>query len=165
MTPQQAIDFVRTHGVVLASAKGPVPRLAEVIAGGPIKGSWWGHPKGHHVFRVFRAVSESPDILTCRLVGAKITFVHRRLWPALVRAARHFSPRQLEEAGQEHTAAGYHVARNVAFPKWVPAEVMKQAKLLNEQEALQALGSWTGSAKQTVRTRDLVSTSPRQRRR
>jgi hypothetical protein len=142
VTPKQAIDFVGEHGVVLASGKGPVPRLAEVIAGGPIKGSWWGHAKSHEIFRIFSALGESPEILVCRLVGGKITFVHRRLWPALVRASSHFSARQLEQAGQEHTESGYHVARNVAFPKWVPAEVTKQAKLLSEQEAVHALGSW-----------------------
>jgi hypothetical protein len=148
MTPEQAIDFVRAHGVVLASGKGPVPRLAEVIAGGPIKGSWWAHPKSHDIFRVFQALDESSEVLVCRLVGGKITFVHRRLWSALVRAASRFSARQLERAGQEHTASGYHVARNVAFPEWVPKEVIEQARLLSEQEAVQALGSWVGDAQQ-----------------
>jgi hypothetical protein len=142
MTPERAIDFVRAHGVVLASGKGPVPRLAEVIAGGPIQGSWWAHPKSHDIFRVFQALDESSEVLVCRLVGGKITFVHRWLWPALVRAAPHFSARQLERVGQEHTTSGYHVARNIAFPKWVPQGVVEQAKLLSEQEALHALGGW-----------------------
>jgi hypothetical protein len=33
LTAEKALAFVREHGVVLASGKGPVPRLAEVIAG------------------------------------------------------------------------------------------------------------------------------------
>ena len=33
MTADDAMSFVREHGIVLASGKGPVPRLAEVIAG------------------------------------------------------------------------------------------------------------------------------------
>jgi hypothetical protein len=36
---------------------------------------------------VTRAVRDSDDVLVCRLIKGKITFVHRRLWPALVRAA------------------------------------------------------------------------------
>ena len=76
----------------------------------------------------------------------KLTLVHRRLWPALVRAARHFSARQLDEAGQEHTAAGYHVARTVPFPKWVPHQVIEEAKLLTEEEALQALDTTLNKA-------------------
>jgi hypothetical protein len=138
-TTQEAIEFVRRHGIVLVSGRGPVPRLSEAIVGSPINGSWWAHPLSHEIFRIFRALGSSPEIIVCRLVNNKLTFVHRRLWPALVRAARHFSARQLEEAGQEHTASGYHVARTVPFPKWVPKQVIKEAKLLTEEEALQAL--------------------------
>jgi len=148
MTPEQAIDFVRTHGVVLASGKGPAPRLAEAIVGGPIKGSWWAHPKSHEIFRIFSVVGESSEVLVCRLVAGKITFVHRRLWPALLRAASHFSARQLAKVSQEHTASGYHVAHSLAFPTWVPQEVAEQARLLSEQEALQALGSLVRGAQQ-----------------
>jgi len=32
MTPAEAIEFVKTHGVVLESAKGPIPNLAEAVA-------------------------------------------------------------------------------------------------------------------------------------
>ncbi len=142
MTTEEALDFIRHHGVVLASAKGPVPRLAEQIAGAPIKGSWWAHPRSHEIFRVFQALEESDQVLSCRLVGGKLTFVHRRLWPALVRAASHFTARQLAQAGQEHTDAGHHVARDMPFPQWVPADVMTQSRLLGEAEALRALGDW-----------------------
>src|SRR3954471_20208182 len=82
------VGFVARHGVVLASAKGPVPNLAEAVAGEPIRGSWWGHEKGSQIFQALGLVDESPDVLCFRLVQRKITFVHRRLWPALVRLAR-----------------------------------------------------------------------------
>ena len=36
--------WVREQGIVLQSARGPLPNLAEWIAGEPIRGSWWGHP-------------------------------------------------------------------------------------------------------------------------
>jgi hypothetical protein len=35
MTAVEALAFVEAHGVVLVSAKGPVPRLTEAIAGEP----------------------------------------------------------------------------------------------------------------------------------
>jgi hypothetical protein len=39
------LAWVREQGVVLQSARGPVPNLAEQIAGEPIRGSWWAtHP-------------------------------------------------------------------------------------------------------------------------
>jgi hypothetical protein len=142
MTSDEALALVRHHGVVLASGKGPVVRLAEAIAGGPIKGSWWAHPSSHQIFRVFQALGESPEVLVCRLVGGKISFVHRRLWPALVRAADHFAPRRLAQVHQQHTAAGHHVNRDIAFPLWVPPEVLREARQLDEQQALDALGPW-----------------------
>src|SRR5580704_1458010 len=47
-----ALSFIREQGVVLVSAKGPAARLTELIAGEPIRGSWWGHPKSHEIFEV-----------------------------------------------------------------------------------------------------------------
>ena len=160
MTPKQAIAFVREQGVVLASGKGPVARLAEVIVNEPIKGSWWAHPKSHQIFAVFQALSDSDDILVCRLVNGKITFVHRRLWPALVRAAAHFSARQLAQVNQEHTAAGHHVSHDIAFPGWVPPAVTRLARLLDEQEALQALGTWTGQPNKSLKARRRKTARP-----
>src|SRR3989442_15991096 len=89
MTSGQALAFIREHGVVLEAARGPVPSLAEVIAGEPVRGSWWSHPKSHQIFAVTRAVRESDDVLVCRLIRGKVTFVHRRLCAALVRGAGH----------------------------------------------------------------------------
>ena len=140
MTTDQAIGIVRKHGVVLASAKGPVPRLADIIAGESIKGSWWAHPKSHEIFAIFQEVGESPDILVCRLVNGKVTFVHRRLWPALVRVADRFQANQLAQVHQEHTPSGHHASRELSYAKWVPPEVVEQAQRLSEQEAWSALG-------------------------
>ena len=142
MTADKAIAFIKKHGVVLASAKGPVPRLSEVIAGEPIKGSWWAHPKSHRIFDVFQVVADSADVLVCRLVNGKVTFVHRRLWPAVARIAKKFPANQVSQVHEEHTASGRHVTRDVPFPKWVPQTVMERAKGLSEQEAFDALGSW-----------------------
>jgi hypothetical protein len=140
MTADEAMAFVREHGVVLASAKGPVPRLADVIAGESIKGSWWAHAKSHDIFNIFQEVGESPEILVCRLVNGKVTFVHRRLWPALVRVAHRFQANQLAQVHQEHTPSGHHVSRELSYPKWVPPEVIEQAQRLSEQEACSTLG-------------------------
>jgi hypothetical protein len=141
MTFEEAHSFVRERGVVLASGRGAVPRLAEVITGEPIKGSWWAHPKSHQIFSVFQRLAESPDILICRLVGGKVTFVHRRVWPALARLADQFQPEQLAQVHQAHTAAGHHVAHEVAFPAWVPPEVLAEAQRLSESEAREVLGA------------------------
>lgn len=144
MSHDEAIDFVRTHGVVLASAKGPIPRLTDAIVGEPVRGSWWGHPKGKVIFRILRSVAESDDILACRLCGGKVTYVHRRLWPALVRAAAHFKPEQLARLREEHTESGRHVVHEIAYPGWVPEPVKLAARKLSESDALQRLGQAVG---------------------
>ena len=79
-TVDQALDFVREHGVVLASAKGPAPRLTEAIVGAAIKGSWWAHPQSHRIFAILTEVGESEQILACRLINGS----RRRLWNRLV---------------------------------------------------------------------------------
>ena len=94
---REALAFVREHGVVLVSAKGKGPNLVEAIAGEPIKGSWWGHSAGKRIFTVLNAVTESDEVLVCRLIDGKITLVHRRLWPALVRLAEAFPPERISQ--------------------------------------------------------------------
>lgn len=58
--------------------------LAEAIAGEPIKGSWWSHPKGKLIFNVTSALEESQGVLSCKL-GGRVTFVDEALWAALYR--------------------------------------------------------------------------------
>ncbi len=142
MTPRQAGAFVRKHGVVLESAAGPVPSLAVAIAGRPIRGSWWSHPRSQEIFELTQTIRGREDVLVCRLVNGKVTFVHRRLWPALVRAAKRFPKKQLAQVREVHTTSGRHVAKETAFPKWVPEEVLAEASRLSEQEAVRELGDW-----------------------
>ena len=151
MTADEAMAIVREHGVVLASAKGPAPRLAEIIAGESIKGSWWAHSKGHEIFAIFKQIGESPDILVCRLVNGKVTFVHRRLWPALVRVAHRFEANQLAQVHEEHMPSGHHVSHELPFPKWVPPEVCADAQRLSEDEACSALGPWLTSPEKALK--------------
>src|SRR5205814_1136046 len=83
VTSLDSIAFVKRHGIVLESARGPVPNLAEAVAGERIRGGWWGHPKGRDIFAATRAVRDSPDVLVCRFLDGKVTFIHRRLWPTV----------------------------------------------------------------------------------
>ena len=141
MTSQQVLAFVRRHGVVLQAARGPVPSLAEAVAGAPIRGSWWAHPKGHAIFRAAAAASDSPDVLVCKLVEGKVTYVHRRLWPALVKLAPAFPRGRLAKVWEEHTPSGAHRARRLAFPRWVPPQVARQARVLPLPEARRLLAN------------------------
>ena len=140
MTPNNAIAFVRAHGIVLESARGSVPILAEAVAGERIQGGWWGHPKGHDIFVATRAVRDSPDVLVCRLLGGKVTYIHRRLWPAVVRLAARFRKDSLAAIQEEHTASGSHRIVRTPFPDWVDTETQEAADRYTEEEALSELG-------------------------
>ena len=139
MTPKQALNFVKTNGVTLESGQGPVPSLAQTIAGKAIRGSWWAHPKGHVIFLCSRAIRESNDVLVCRLVGGKVTYVHRRLWPALVRLAEQFDIHRLAAIREVHTATGKHKIEVTVFPKWVPSATIRAAADLTAEQAADLL--------------------------
>lgn len=141
MTSRQALAFIRKHGIVLESARGPVPSLAEVIAREPVRGSWWSHPQSNEIFAVTRTVRDSDDVLVCRLNKGRITFVHRRLWPALVRAAGRLPTVRLSQVREVHTSSGRHVTKEVPFPDWVPSSVSAAARTLPEEAALAAFAS------------------------
>ena len=134
------LDFVRCHGIVLESAKGEVPTLAEEIAGGPIRGSWWCHPKGRQIFAATRRVRDSPDVLVCRLLNGKITYVHRQLWPALVRLSGEIARHRLACVIEEHTATGAHKNRTVPFSKYIPNQINIEGRNLSREEAVSMLG-------------------------
>ena len=136
MTLRQALAFIRKHGVVLEAAKGPVPSIAEAIAGEPLRGSWWVHPNSREIFAVTRAIRDRDDVLVCHLIEGKVTFVHRRLWPALVRAAGRLPSEHLSQVREVHTKSGRHVTKEVPFPDWVPSSVRAAARNLSEESAI-----------------------------
>lgn len=109
--------------MLLESARGPIPNVAELIAGEPISGSWWSHPASHAIFEAINDLAGSPDVVRLRLVNAKITLVHRRLWPALVRVSGRISRARLAAVGEEHTPSGAHRSTETPFPDWVADDV------------------------------------------
>jgi len=89
-----------------------------------------------------RTVRDSGDVLVCRLIKGKVTFVHRRLWPALVRAAGRFPSERLSQVREVHTSSGRHVTKEVPFPDWVPSSVRAAARSLSEEAALVEFAAW-----------------------
>jgi hypothetical protein len=131
------VKFVEKHGIVLASAKGPVPNVAEAVAGEPIVGSWWAHAKGKAIFAALSEIDDSTDVRCFKLVDGKVTFVHRKLWPALVRLGNDgvLAAEQLSAVQQEHMPTGEH--RNIVtpFPAWVDETTAAAADKLASDKA------------------------------
>lgn len=141
MTPAQALGFVERHGIVLEAAQGPAPSLATEVLGRRPTGSWWGHPRAKAFFWLTRTVRESPDVLVCRLIDGKITYVHRRLWPPLVRLAREIGPTRLAAVREVHAPSGKHQVEIAAYPKWVPRDVRAKARALGRADAADAISA------------------------
>jgi hypothetical protein len=66
-----------------------LPSATTIIAGAPITGSWWGHPKGKRIYDVLESLSDGPLALCVKLVNGKRTYVHPRLWTAFLVLATH----------------------------------------------------------------------------
>jgi hypothetical protein len=78
-SPPSLSALVRGRGVLTERA------LIEVVAGEPVRGSWWGHRAGCAIFHALEQLREDGDVFLCKLRDGKQTYVHRRLWPALLR--------------------------------------------------------------------------------
>lgn len=127
------------EGVLLESARGPIPNVAELITGAPIRGSWWAHPQSHRIFTTINSLAESPDVARMRLVDRRVTLVHRRLWASLLRLETRFPPGALLVIVEEHTPSGAHRVTEVPLTAWVDADVRHVAAGLDEQAALATL--------------------------
>ena len=57
-----------------------LPSVSGLIAGEPVRGSWWSHESAQQIFTVSELLEDHPDILILKLVSEKVTFVHRDLW-------------------------------------------------------------------------------------
>ncbi len=77
------LAILQRDGLMLMSDSS-LPSLVALVAGGPIGGSWWGHPRGGEIYHLANQLADQPDVLLVKLVSGKKTFVHRRLWPAVV---------------------------------------------------------------------------------
>ena len=71
------------HGLLLQQDK-RLPDVASAVAGEPIRGSWWAHPRAHAIFACLSELEQHPDTLVTKLVAGKVTFIHRHLWPAVL---------------------------------------------------------------------------------
>ena len=93
---QQAVGLLERSGLLfLHDARRP--SLTTLVAGAPIRGSWWGHTAGKRIFQVASALEDGGQVLFVPLLSAKVTLVHTRLWPALLAVGESRAPWQTSD--------------------------------------------------------------------
>ena len=136
----RSFDFVAAKLVIFESAKGPVPNLADWIAGERITGSWWSHPLSEEIFLATRAIRvQHEEVLVCRLVIGKITYVHRDLWAALYRLRHKIEAEPMAQILEAHDERGRHVTTTKNFSDFVPESLRFPEAALPESEAMTTL--------------------------
>ena len=135
------LEAIAEHGLLLLQDK-QLANAVTVITGEHLRGSWWGHPRSNEIFR---AIESLPDdqVVTTKLVGGKVTFVHRRLWPDLLAVA------EGEREYEVHTESGSHQKRFEPWSRWakrMKVRATRDVALARKrmEEAVAAIG---GSAK------------------
>src|SRR5947208_765492 len=87
LAPQlEAVQQLDEYGLLLIQ-DARLPSVTTIVAGGPIQGSWWGNPRARGTYAVLVALEDHPDVLQTKLLGGKVTLVHRRLWPPVIAVA------------------------------------------------------------------------------
>jgi hypothetical protein len=128
---KEVLEELREHGLLLESD----PKLLSVsrlIVGNAIKGSWWGHPKGRAIWLITERLADHPDVMILKLVAGKVTYVHRRLWPAAYTVARSHEPWQ----SQRLSAGARSILARLHKVGWVRTDQLPRRK-----------GGWTSAAK------------------
>jgi hypothetical protein len=66
-----------------------LPSFTTLVVGRPVAGSWWGHRRGREIYRLLEEFQLRSGKLSAKLVNGKLTYVHKRLWPAFLELATH----------------------------------------------------------------------------
>ena len=77
---------LQRYGLLLQQDK-TLPSVAGIIAGEALRTSWWSHPKARAIFACLQELEDRDDVLVSRLIAGKVTYVHRKLWPAFLAVA------------------------------------------------------------------------------
>ena len=91
---------LREHRLLLLQDK-KLPSVVGIITGETLSGSWWSHPRSHAIFACAEALTDDDDVLVTYLVGGKVTFLDRKLWPAFLSVATAREPWQTDGLSAE----------------------------------------------------------------
>ena len=99
---ERVLEALAASGLLL-EADAKLPSVASLVAGEPIRGSWWGHASGNLIYWVLEELGARSAMLRAKLLNGKVTLVHPSLWTSLVGAGagrEEWQTRALSDAGR-----------------------------------------------------------------
>lgn len=90
------LTALQKYGLLLLNDPA-LPNLCRLVAGERVRGSWWAHPRAQEIFQVYDALEDHPDVLIMKLISAKVTYIHRTLWPQILAVGRAREPWQMKD--------------------------------------------------------------------
>lgn len=67
----------------MLSSDQALPSLPSLVVERDVRGSWWADPEASLIYESARRLAAHPDVIQVVLVSAKLTYLHKRLAPAL----------------------------------------------------------------------------------
>lgn len=101
---------LKDFGVLLLQDQ-TLPSIVGLFCGRRVSSSWWSLPEAQDIFLCLQSLEPKTSVAT-RLIKRKVTYVHRRLWSALVTVGAAREPWQMRALSSEakrllaKTAAG-----------------------------------------------------------
>ncbi len=120
----EVLQALESTGLLLLTDR-LLPSVTSMVAGEPVRGSWWSHPRSHQIYAVATRLEDDPDVTTAKLVSGKVTFVHRRLWPSLLAVVRSGEPWQREGLSAEARSllASVETRGQIRLDSWLQEDV------------------------------------------
>jgi len=84
-TRAHTLKWAKAMGLVMLGPTPNLPSLVTHIAPGLRGARWWSHPQANEIYNTYRQIIEDRDIAVAKLVDGKITLLHRKLWPAIIK--------------------------------------------------------------------------------
>lgn len=122
----RSLAALKIYGLLMMT-DARLPSIAGLVAGGPVRGSWWAHPQAHAIYAVLMRMEHDPAVLTTKLLSSKVTFVDRALWPAVMGVAGARAPWQTKGlSGEARALLGETNRRGEMRADGVPGLIIRE---------------------------------------
>jgi hypothetical protein len=125
----QLLTTLAERGLLLTQDRS-LPNVVAIVTGETLRGSWWAHPRCHEIFGCLSFIAAHPDVMVTKLIEGKVTFVHRRLWQAVLSVAMARDRWQTHGLSREAGALLEEVERNGSIQASGPESAELEQRLL-----------------------------------